>query len=104
MALSSPEAKRATKSEDAASSAAQLQHANSTEESETNPTAMHGFKLFAVFIGICVGAFLMSLDIFVIATVRLPLFQKEKVYDTWIGNPIHHWILPGFRGQVDENQ
>ncbi|KAJ5485351.1 hypothetical protein N7539_005339 [Penicillium diatomitis] len=30
--------------------------------------AMHGFKLFAIFVGICFGAFLMSLDIFVIAT------------------------------------
>lgn len=49
------------------------QHAVSTdvnnEVPETNPNAMHGFKLFAIFVGICFGAFLMSLDIFVIATV-----------------------------------
>ncbi|CAG8887906.1 unnamed protein product [Penicillium egyptiacum] len=69
MALSSPdEAAGATKSEDAAGSTAQPQHANSTEGPETNSTAIHGFKLYAIFIGICVGAFLMSLDIFVIAT------------------------------------
>ncbi|RAH51749.1 MFS transporter [Aspergillus piperis CBS 112811] len=52
--------------------AAQGQHAASTEVNngvpETNPNAMHGFKLFAIFVGICFGAFLMSLDIFVIAT------------------------------------
>ncbi|KAH8821929.1 major facilitator superfamily domain-containing protein, partial [Xylogone sp. PMI_703] len=28
----------------------------------------HGFKLYAIFVGICFGAFMMSLDIFVIAT------------------------------------
>ncbi|RHZ55505.1 MDR family MFS transporter [Aspergillus thermomutatus] len=65
MAVSSPdEARRATKSEEDADSPAQAQHATSTEE----PNAMHGFKLFAIFVGICFGAFLMSLDIFVIAT------------------------------------
>jgi hypothetical protein len=67
----SPDETRATKSEDA-SGTAQPQHENSTEEPEGNPTAMHGFKLWAIFIGICFGAFLMSLDIFVIATVLLP--------------------------------
>ena len=76
MASSSPdEATRPTDSEDAGGNAAQPQHANrtdGTEESETNPNTMHGFKLFAIFIGICFGAFLMSLDIFVIATVLLP--------------------------------
>lgn len=55
----------------------QGQHAASTEVNnevpETNPNAMHGFKLFAIFVGICFGAFLMSLDIFVIATVTLQL-------------------------------
>ncbi|KGO43061.1 Major facilitator superfamily domain, general substrate transporter [Penicillium expansum] len=55
---------RTTKSEDAGSTA-QPQHQNLTEG---NPTAMYGFKLWAIFIGICFGAFLMSLDIFVIAT------------------------------------
>ncbi|KAJ6089453.1 hypothetical protein N7467_004669 [Penicillium canescens] len=63
----SPDETRATKSEDAGGTA-QPQHENSTEEPEGNPTAMHGFKLWAIFIGICFGAFLMSLDIFVIAT------------------------------------
>ncbi|KAE8388146.1 MFS transporter [Aspergillus alliaceus] len=73
MAASSPdEATRATKSERDADSPAQAQHATSdevsTEDPETNANAMHGFKLFAIFVGICFGAFLMSLDIFVIAT------------------------------------
>ncbi|KAJ6107238.1 MFS transporter [Penicillium sp. IBT 18751x] len=69
MAFSSPdETTKATKSEDAAESTAQLQHANSTGGPEESPTVMHGFKLVAIFIGICVGTFLMSLDIFVIAT------------------------------------
>ncbi|KAJ5201344.1 uncharacterized protein N7498_006007 [Penicillium cinerascens] len=63
----SPDETRPTKSEDA-SSTAQPQHENSTEEPEGNPTVMHGFKLWAIFLGICFGAFLMSLDIFVIAT------------------------------------
>ncbi|KUM65955.1 hypothetical protein ACN42_g1161 [Penicillium freii] len=63
----SPDGIRPTKSEDAGS-IAQPQHEDSTEEPEGNPTAMHGFKLWAIFIGICFGAFLMSLDIFVIAT------------------------------------
>ncbi|KAJ5664935.1 MFS transporter [Penicillium maclennaniae] len=69
MAISSPdETTKATKSEDAAESTAQLQHANSTGGSEETSTVMHGFKLVAIFIGICFGTFLMSLDIFVIAT------------------------------------
>ncbi|GFF52582.1 putative HC-toxin efflux carrier TOXA [Aspergillus udagawae] len=73
MAASSPdEGRRATKSEEDADSPAQAQHATSTEVStegpETNANAMHGFKLLAIFVGICFGAFLMSLDIFVIAT------------------------------------
>ncbi|KAJ5304827.1 uncharacterized protein N7443_004487 [Penicillium atrosanguineum] len=59
----SPDETGATKSEDAVTTA-QPQHENSTEE----PEAMHGFKLWAIFIGICFGAFMMSLDIFVIAT------------------------------------
>ncbi|PYI01624.1 MFS transporter [Aspergillus sclerotiicarbonarius CBS 121057] len=74
MTASSPdEARRATKSEEDADSPAQ--HATITEasteepeEAETNANAMHGFKLFAIFVGICFGAFLMSLDIFIIAT------------------------------------
>ncbi|KAI2833798.1 hypothetical protein CBS63078_1111 [Aspergillus niger] len=80
MAAPAPnEARIATKSEDEddADSPAQAhddQHGTSTEagpdapETEANPNAMHGFKLFAIFVGICFGAFLMSLDIFVIAT------------------------------------
>ncbi|GIC90510.1 MDR family MFS transporter [Aspergillus udagawae] len=73
MAASSPdEGRRATKPEDDADSPAQAQHATSTEVStegpEANANAMHGFKLLAIFVGICFGAFLMSLDIFVIAT------------------------------------
>ncbi|KAL4902779.1 hypothetical protein BDW74DRAFT_57405 [Aspergillus multicolor] len=48
-------------------SSASTQHATSPE-AETNANAMHGFKLLAIFVGICFGAFLMSLDIFVIAT------------------------------------
>jgi hypothetical protein len=63
----SPDATRATKSE--AAGTIQPQNENNIEEQEGNPTAMHGFKLWAIFIGICFGAFLMSLDIFVIATV-----------------------------------
>lgn len=86
MAATSPdESRRATKSEEDADSPAQAQHATSheasTEEPETDANAMHGFKLFAIFVGICFGAFLMSLDIFVIATVLLPtplLFQKKN--------------------------
>ncbi|RDW67185.1 MDR family MFS transporter [Aspergillus mulundensis] len=65
MAASSP-----TKPEDDANNhahaQAQTQFAAGSEE--TNANAMHGLKLVAIFIGICVGAFLMSLDIFVIAT------------------------------------
>ncbi|BCR98001.1 MDR family MFS transporter [Aspergillus luchuensis] len=79
MAAPAPnEARIATKPEDEndADSPAQVhdQHGPSTEaepdapEMEANPHAMHGFKLFAIFVGICFGAFLMSLDIFVIAT------------------------------------
>jgi hypothetical protein len=67
----SPDETRATRSEDAGSTA-QAQHKNSTEEPEGNPTAMHGFKLWAIFIDICFDAFLISLDIFVIAIVLLP--------------------------------
>jgi hypothetical protein len=86
MAAPSPdEGRRATKSEEDADSPAQAQHATSTEVStegpETNANAIHGFKLSAIFVGICFGAFLMSLDIFVIATVLLPpplLFKKLK--------------------------
>lgn len=84
MAAPAPnEARIATKTgdEDDADSPAQVhdQHGPSTEaepdapEMESNPHAMHGFKLFAIFVGICFGAFLMSLDIFVIATVLLPI-------------------------------
>lgn len=84
MAAPAPnEARIATKPEDEndADSPAQVhdQHGPSTEaepdapEMEANPHAMHGFKLFAIFVGICFGAFLMSLDIFVIATVLLPI-------------------------------
>ncbi|OJJ68159.1 hypothetical protein ASPBRDRAFT_47103 [Aspergillus brasiliensis CBS 101740] len=65
------EAKITTKSTQDANSPTQNQHATSTEVNEapeTNPHAMHGFKLFAIFVGICFGAFMMSLDIFVIAT------------------------------------
>lgn len=94
----SPDEIRATKSEDAGSTA-QPQHENSTEEPEGNPTAMHGFKLWAIFIGICFGAFLMSLDIFVIATVLLPppSYPRKSVHLTpWIGYSIHHVRLQGY--------
>jgi hypothetical protein len=80
MALSSPA--EATKSADAGR-IVQSQQGNSTEEPETNSTAMYGFKLYVIFIGICVGTFLMSLDIFVIATVSLRPFaipKKETKY------------------------
>jgi hypothetical protein len=52
---------------------------------------MHGFKLLAIFVGICFGAFLMSLDIFVIATVLLPPpLAIQKSYDlTPTARPSH---------------
>ncbi|KAJ5871285.1 MFS transporter [Penicillium soppii] len=67
MALSSPNDATATKLEEPVDTT-HPRDANSTEGPETNSTSMHGFKLYAIFIGICFGAFLMSLDIFVIAT------------------------------------
>ena len=82
MSLSSPDkATRATSSTD------QPQHANSAKGPEINLTAMHGFKLYAIFIGICFGTFLMSLDIFVLATVlasSAALFDelREKIKST----------------------
>lgn len=94
----SPDENGATKSEDAGSTA-QPQHENSTEEPEGNPTAMHGFKLWAIFIGICFGAFLMSLDIFVIATVLLsppPCPRKPDHLTPCIGHSIHHVRLQGY--------
>ncbi|RAL09362.1 MDR family MFS transporter [Aspergillus homomorphus CBS 101889] len=60
-------ASRAIKSEDAQAQDATVTEAIS-EESEADANTMHGFKLFTIFVGICLGAFLMSLDIFVIAT------------------------------------
>lgn len=67
----------ALKSEEDTRGSSEIQRATSTETSTenavTNPNEMHGFKLFAIFVGICFGAFLMSLDIFVIATVLLPI-------------------------------
>jgi hypothetical protein len=71
MALSSPNDATATKLEEPVDTT-HPRDANSTEGPETNSTSMHGFKLYAIFIGICFGAFLMSLDIFVIATVLPP--------------------------------
>ena len=86
----SPDEIGTTKSKHAGGTA-QPQHENSTEEPEGNPTAMHGFKLWAIFIGICFGAFLMSLDIFVIATVLLspPVLSQEIRSSDTMDRPFH---------------
>ncbi|KAJ5087470.1 MFS transporter [Penicillium angulare] len=47
---------------------AEMAESGNPETKETNPNAMHGWKLFAIFVGVCFGAFLMSLDIFIIST------------------------------------
>jgi len=102
MSLSSPDkATRATKSEDATSSTGQPQHANSAKGPEINLTAMHGFKLYVNFIGICFGTFLMSLDIFVLATVLASPQPRASspfaISDiSWLGHSIHNVRLQGY--------
>lgn len=61
-------------------------------ETPVGQQTMTGFPLYAVLVGICVGSFLMSVDVFIISTVsraslttpnrRPPLSHPEHTTDT----------------------
>lgn len=39
------------------------------EDDEAAAFAVRGFKLYAILVGVCFGAFVMSLDVFIVSTV-----------------------------------
>ncbi|KXH56912.1 hypothetical protein CSAL01_10110 [Colletotrichum salicis] len=46
--------------------------AGNTKRSGLVSSELHGFKLYMVLIGVCFGAFVMALDVYIIGTVRHP--------------------------------
>lgn len=78
--------------------ASQLPPAETTSSSpeSTAAFAVQGFRLYAILVGICFGAFMMSLDVFVISTVNTifdstPKKKKEPPKLTsWLGHPLYH--------------
>lgn len=51
---------------------------DASPEASMAPQPLTGIPLIAVLIGICVGSFLMSTDVFIISTVSLPPYSLPR--------------------------
>lgn len=85
MASSLDDSARTVSGPDASGTCAAAGDANHLPPAETTdkPDAdaafvVHGYKLYAIMVGICFGAFMMSLDVFVIATVITTSTRRPK--------------------------
>lgn len=56
--------------------------------------AVQGFKLYAILVGVCFGAFMMSLDVFILSTVSDKSLLPQARSDTFQpGNPVNHFRI-----------
>ncbi|KAF5861959.1 hypothetical protein ETB97_012282 [Aspergillus alliaceus] len=72
-----------------------MQHTNRTEGVEPNSMAMHGFKLYTIFIGIYFSPFMKSLDVFVIATA-IPSITAYSEYVAFWGKATYETADPEY--------
>lgn len=52
------------------------QESSDDKATETAAFSVQGFKLYAILVGVCFGAFMMSLDVFIVSTVSRALKSR----------------------------